>query len=288
MDDKTVTIRNEFLTVEFNCFGAEATSIKDTSGREYLWCGRQDVWGRQAPFLFPICGGLKNDRYILDGKKYNLMKHGFAMRLDYEAEKVNEEKVIFRALGTEEYKAAYPFVYELYVIYELSKNNLSVTYRIENHDERTMYFSIGSHESYAYDGVIEDYAIEFEKPETLKNNIIEAPLLSGKTEIVGENVTHFPLKSEYFAKDSLVFTDVKSERLKFVDKKGRQIAEVHFPGQTNLVLWTIPENGYLCIEPWSGLPDIKGYSGKIEEKAEILSLPRGEVKEIIHDITFGE
>lgn len=287
MDEKIITLKTGKLTVKISSRGAEAKSIKDDSGREYLWSGRLDVWKRQAPFLFPICGSLKEEKYTLRGREYSLKKHGFAMELDFAVESARTDEVIFKAEGTEKYKENYPFSYDLYVIYRLFENRMSVTYRVVNKGEETMYYSVGSHESYAYEGVLEDYAIVFEKPETLVNNLIEAPLLSGKTQLIGEGITHFPLKKEYFSKDSLVFRNLKSEKVSFVGKNGEKIVTVSFKGQNNLVFWTIPENGYFCIEPWSGLPDFKNASGKIEEKAEIIALEKGKTKDITHEITFG-
>ncbi len=287
MEDKIITLKTNRLTVKISCRGAEAKSIKDSAGREYLWCGRLDVWKRQAPFLFPICGSLKEGKYTFEGREYTLMKHGFAMELDFAVESASTEEVIFKATGTEKYKENYPFSYELYVIYRLFENRMSVTYRVVNKGEETMYYSVGSHESYAYEGVLEDYAIVFEKPETLVNNLIEAPLLSGGTELIGEDITYFPLKKEYFSKDSLVFRNLRSEEVSLVGRNGEKIVTVNFKGQNNLVFWTIPENGYFCIEPWSGLPDFKDASGKIEEKAEIIALEKGAVKDITHEITFG-
>ena len=62
-----VTIKNEYLTAKINELGAELKSLvcNDT---EYIWEGRSEVWAGSCPLLFPICGGLKNDKYVLNGK----------------------------------------------------------------------------------------------------------------------------------------------------------------------------------------------------------------------------
>jgi len=62
-----ITIKNEYITASFNKVGAELKSLvyNDT---EYIWEGRSEVWAGSCPLLFPICGGLKNDKYVLNGK----------------------------------------------------------------------------------------------------------------------------------------------------------------------------------------------------------------------------
>ncbi len=79
-----IEIKNEYLLVGINTLGSELAYIKSTGGEDYLWNGDENVWDLRAPVLFPICGGLKDDIYILNNKKYILNKHGFAMNQEFE------------------------------------------------------------------------------------------------------------------------------------------------------------------------------------------------------------
>ena len=76
------TISNKYLTVTINSLGAEVESIKK-EGREILWEGNPDIWAEHSPILFPICGGLKNNKFIFGGKEYNMPKHGYAKRVGW-------------------------------------------------------------------------------------------------------------------------------------------------------------------------------------------------------------
>lgn len=78
MADEITVIENECLKVRIKNFGAEIISVTDKEGREYMWSGDKSVWGYHAPIVFPICGALKDGRYTLSGKSYELGKHGFA------------------------------------------------------------------------------------------------------------------------------------------------------------------------------------------------------------------
>ncbi|MDY3816081.1 MAG: aldose 1-epimerase family protein, partial [Candidatus Limiplasma sp.] len=76
-----ITLRNEALTVTISSLGAEMQSIRDARGRERLWQGDPAVWKGRAPILFPIAGGLKDDGYFLNGKRYDMPKHGYVRQL---------------------------------------------------------------------------------------------------------------------------------------------------------------------------------------------------------------
>ena len=80
-----VTIKNEFITAQFNEVGAELKSLF-CNDREYMWPGHPEVWTGTSPIMFPICSGLKEDKYILNGKEYTLQKHGFARFKTFEVE----------------------------------------------------------------------------------------------------------------------------------------------------------------------------------------------------------
>lgn len=45
---------------------------------EYLYQKKEGFWRRQSPVLFPIVGGLRDGKYVHDGKEYFLSQHGFA------------------------------------------------------------------------------------------------------------------------------------------------------------------------------------------------------------------
>ena len=98
--------------------------------------------------MFPICGGLKNDKYTLNGKEYTLQKHGYARFKTFEVENKTDNYVVFLHKSDAETKESFPFDYELRVIYTLTGKTLSVDYSVKNLSECTMYFSISSHEGY--------------------------------------------------------------------------------------------------------------------------------------------
>ena len=67
-----ISIQNQYLHVEISTRGAELQSIRDSSGNERLWQGDPAFWTGRAQILFPICGGLREDTYYLDGQRYSM------------------------------------------------------------------------------------------------------------------------------------------------------------------------------------------------------------------------
>ena len=142
-----VVLENKEMRVELAEVGAEIRSVK-RDGVEYMWDARAEVWASSAPMCFPICGGLKDDKFVFEGKEYTLNKHGYAKFTLFEVEEKSDNRVVFLHRSDETTKAKFPFDYELRVIYTLEGNSLRIEYDVKNLSGKTMYFNIGSHEAY--------------------------------------------------------------------------------------------------------------------------------------------
>ena len=118
-----IVIKNEFITAKFNEIGAELKSLK-CDDYEYIWGGREDSWNRSCPILFPICGGLNDDKYVFCGKEYTLSKHGFLRDKSFEIEQITDDSVIFLSKSDADTKRRFPFDYELRVVYKLIGKSL--------------------------------------------------------------------------------------------------------------------------------------------------------------------
>ena len=89
-----VTIKSEYLTVVISTMGAELQSVKYDE-KERLWQGDPAFWSGRAPILFPVCGSLRDKKYVYGGKEYSLPQHGFARRSEFNTESVSENKATF-------------------------------------------------------------------------------------------------------------------------------------------------------------------------------------------------
>lgn len=281
-----IKIKNDKLTVEISTYGAELQSIKNTDGIEYIWEGNPEFWSGKAPVLFPICGGLKEDKYLLNGKEYSLPKHGFGRTSEFECEKHDADSAVFLLKSNSETLNSFPFEFELRIIYKLNNNTIDVKYDVKNLSEETMYFSIGAHEGYACPGGIEEYSVCFDEPQTLNSCLLDGNLLDFSTKNIITDSKILQLKQEYFAVDALVFTDVNFSRATLRKNDGTREIIVDFPEHNYMLLWTKPNADYICIEPWCGIPDRVGSGYDITKKEGIIALDANNTYCTHHVITI--
>ncbi|MFH1512817.1 MAG: hypothetical protein ABIG45_05650, partial [Bacillota bacterium] len=242
-----VTIRSEALTAVISTLGAELQSIRDVNGVERLWQGDPQYWAGRAPILFPVAGGFRDDVYELNGKRYSMPKHGFVRKLEWRVECMQGNAVTFLTNQTYE---GFPFLYQLRARFALKDSALSVTYDVANCGQCTFYFGIGAHEGYATPEGIEAYSIIFDEEETLENYELKGNLICRKPVILVENTRELPLLYRYFNVDALVFPTLKSRGVTLRSKLHNRKIRVDFPQHDTLILWTKPDAGFICIEPW--------------------------------------
>lgn len=281
-----ITISNDILKVSISSNKAELMSI-EKNGKEFIWQANSTVWTQRCPILFPICGGLKEDKYTYGGKEYTLPKHGFAKLSEFEVESVTDKKAVFLLRSNEETLKSYPFEFEFRAIFELGNEKLHISYETKNLSDRDMYYSVGAHESYACPNGIEEYSVIFDVPEKLERNPLSGNFVKNERVSLGlgDSVTELPLKYDYFAKESLVFTNLKSRKITLLNRNTKEEISIDFPNHDYLVIWTIPKEGYVCLEPWCGVPDFVGSSFDITEKKGIIAIPSGKSDTRTHTIT---
>lgn len=270
-----VQIQKGGLTARFNEKGAEMKSLC-LNGTEYIWPGDPHFWAGSAPLMFPVCSGLLDDEYCLDGKTYAMQKHGYARFCDFQVESVGEDTATFLLRSDEESRKQYPFDYELRIIYTLSENALNVRYDVKNLSPDTMYFSIGAHEGYYCPEGIEEYDVILPEPETLDSTVLEGNVLGYQKIRVLENSDTLPLKYDYFQVDALVFENLKAKSAVLKNRNTGRSVRVSFPDFDYFLLWTKPGANYICMEPWCGISDRVDADKNFKTKEGILTVPAGE------------
>ena len=145
-------IKNEQLTVEISSLGAELQSIKDAQGNEYLWDGDEQYWNRHSPILFPIVCGLWKDTYRIDGKEYQLGRHGFARDTEFQLISKSEDRITYALTDSEATLKDYPYHFNLAITYRLEGKKLHVIWHVANTDDKQIFFQIGGHPAFLVPG----------------------------------------------------------------------------------------------------------------------------------------
>lgn len=279
-----VSIKNGYLSATFSAVGAELKSLSDGKD-EYIWIGDEKFWAPSCPVLFPICSGLKGDKYTLSGKEYHLTKHGFAKFETFEVEKLCESSVSFVLRANERTLEKYPYHFIFRITYTLDGKKLEVRYDISNEDGSEMYFSVGAHEGYYCPEGIDKYDILLPEKQSLVSTTLTGPNTLGyETLQVTDNSDVLPLDYKYFAVDALVFLDFHGDNVILKNRQTGRAIKVTFRDFPYLLLWTKPGAPYICIEPWCGLADRDDGDGIFETKQGIQHIDTGKVFTRVHTL----
>ena len=282
-----IYLENGDAKVKISEIGAELKSF-NYKGVEYIWQGDENTWEESSPILFPICGGLKDDEFILNNKTYSLKKHGYARFCNFKVESADKNATTFLLKSNAESRAHFPFNYELRVTFALKENVLSVKYDVKNLSDDTMYFSIGAHEGYNCPEGIEDYDVIFPQNETLNSNTVCGSLMEHNTIPIIENSDRIKLDYKYFSIDALIFKDLKSRSATLKNRVTERAIKVDFDGFDYFLLWTIPGASYICMEPWCGMPDSVDSNKDITQKEGIVTVEGGNNFSRTHSISILE
>ncbi|MBQ7373370.1 MAG: aldose 1-epimerase family protein [Clostridia bacterium] len=276
------TIENQVFSVSVESKGAQLKSIfsKET-GIEYLWQGDEKYWMGRAYNLFPYVGRLAKGKYVVGGKEFAMDRHGFARGEEFSLLSSDDLSMTFALKSNERTKAVYPFDFTFLVKFTILNKSLTVTYKVVNDGNLTMYFGLGGHPGFnvPFDGgEFEDYYIHFEK-DCVPTQVFasEKGLITPKTApynlVDGKNI---PLKHYLFDNDAIILTDV----LKSVYLKGKgtdKAVKVSYPNMENLGFWHMPKTDapFVCIEPWMTLPANEGEPEVLETKKNIGVVEKG-------------
>lgn len=282
-----VTMQNEYLIVAVSTRGAEIQSVRTPGGTEFIWEGDPGIWKGRTPILFPICGGLKEDTYTLNGRTYHQQKHGFIRFAEFRILRAEATRLVLASEATEETLETFPWHFTFIVTYQLEGKSLTVSYTVENKENTTMYFNLGGHEGYALPEGIEEYELVFEEEEQLAVNSLSGNLIGhDKKPLMQGRV--LPLKKEYFSVDAIILEELRSRALTLRHKNGGRAVHVAFPDLSHLLVWQVCGAPFVCIEPWNGMPDFADADGDITHKAYITALEGHGSFTSTHTITFTE
>ena len=253
------TIQNQCLTVQVEDLGAQLASIRTPDGEEYLWQGDPDIWARRAPILFPFIGRLREGSYDLDGTAYAISTHGFARDMAFTVTEQGPDRVSLRLTDTPETRAVYPFAFGLTVTYALEGNRLVKSHRVENRSDRDMLYELGAHDGFRVPGPMKEWSVRLSSLEAVRLYGMDGQLMvTPPGEPIPLTEGALPLTPASFGLDTLILDSPPGARAVLTDPLGRPRVAVTFPGFPYLGLWTADkpfDTGYVCIEPWSSLPD---------------------------------
>ena len=283
-----IELKNEQLTVKVATLGAELQSVKDNEGREYLWQAGPE-WPRRSPILFPIVCSVNDDTYVVDGKEYHLPRHGFARDTEFTMISKSDEKVTLALHESEETLKVYPYRFNLAVTYRLEGNKLHVIWHVENTDNQEIHFQIGAHPAFNVPGGKLEGTIKLDNDEPMdslksyadgSHDMIEEPLDAEKGVM--------EISNNFFRNDSVKIHKCQTHRAMLMDTNGKPAVTVDY--KTPVCAFWSPygkQAPFVCIEPWYGIGDPRGWKGEFRDKLLMNHLLPGASFMSKYTITIG-
>lgn len=288
-----VTISNQQLSVVIDPLGAQLQSIQ-FKNREYLWQGNPDIWPNRAPNLFPVCARMRDQQYTVEGIAYSIGIHGFAKLITFNVAQTAPNAVTFSTSDTEETRKIYPFAFRLSISYTLEDSKIIKRFVVENPASTPLYYEAGGHDAFNVpfnDGeTMNDCHIRLvgEDSITPYGHDEEVTLLpKGDTLCFGGGL--IPLKSKPYRLDCFVLDAPESHRAELLDGQGNVKLALEFPLMDYVTLWSKPVDfdcNFVCIEPWTSLPDAAFVGRELKEKVGIHCLEGGQSETTGYDILF--
>ena len=284
-------LQNEHLTVKISHIGAEILSVI-ADGFEFMHTPTEN-WGATAPLLFPICGRLLNSEYSLGGKKFNMNIHGFISKEVFRVVSSSDTELTLVATESPATLAAYPFAFMITVKYTLDGAALSAEYTVTNRSGNIMPFMFGLHPGFMLpmeEGAsFDDYRLDLGVSEALHYPLVNSAFVSKsplrRTLVGGE----LRISEEEICREETLVLGGIGQRARLYREGGRRAISISFSdGFKYLCLWKhpCPDERYLCIEPWSGVPSDGNFDECFDTRENMLRIEPGDSARFFSDFCF--
>lgn len=280
-----ISISSNSLTASIDTMGAQLMSLRKGES-EYLWQGDSNWWPRRAPILCPIVGVLKNGNAESAEGTVTLARHGLARLNQFEVVEQSVSSVTLQLKSTEETRKAYPYDFELKLIFSVAGDTLTQTYEVTNPANVVLPFTLGAHPAFniPIPGVeaasLDQYHLLFTRSWTSYGPSITDEGLCDYTtpQRLIVNSDTLPLSWELIDREkTITLEDVPDRRITLATSTETH-SEAHgiqmdFEGFDYLGIWSAaPGCPFVALEPWCGIADTVDCDGVFEHKPGIMCL----------------
>ena len=280
-----ISISNGSLTASIDTMGAQLMSLRKGES-EYLWQGDSNWWPRRAPILFPIVGVLKDGEAESAEGTISLARHGLARLNQFEVVEQSASSVTLKLQSTEETRKAYPYDFELKLIFSVDGDTLTQSYKVTNPANVVLPFTLGAHPAFniPIPGVeaasLDQYYLLFTHSWTSYGPSITDEGLCDYTtpqRLIVDSDT-LPLSWELIDREKTITLEDVPDRRITLTANAKAASEAHgvqldFEGFDYLGIWSAaPGCPFVALEPWCGIADTVDCDGIFEHKPGIISL----------------
>lgn len=232
--------------------GGMLTSLR-RGDMEYLYIDPVNLDNTQerprcaVPVLFPCCGRMENGVYRAKGREYPMGIHGVAHTSAFQTAAQysgGEAACTLILTSNEETRRSYPYDFEVLLRYSLTGGRLCIRQEYRNAGNGPMPFSYGFH-PYFRVTKLENARVAVRAAQRVNPS-------TGAAEPFGEGEVSLPVTP---AESGALFTGAADAAVLSDTGDGRRVRIAFDSSFQILMLWSICEKGFICIEPWNGVPD---------------------------------
>lgn len=279
-----IEISSKNLRVGINPFGAELEYIKYYN-TNVLW-QRSSLWPEQSPILFPNIGSLLDNYFEYDDQIYHNLIHGFAKRTKFLVKKHTKTKVILTLAHNNETLKIYPFKFNLSIEYKIVNMTLAIKLKVENLNAYPMYFALGIHPGFAYEGLkklLGEYTFKVLEKDYESIDFDQAYVQGTHLEKWGK-MAFSDISKKLVKPRTLCYKDMQ-----IIDLEGDRCSICIRHNMPYTAFWQkVPEGNpeFLCIEAWNGLPDQLGADHSLVNKSNLVKLKNKSIFKTYYNITY--
>lgn len=290
MTSPNLRLSNDHLAIVVSPMGAELRSLCTADGVEFLWQGDEATWLERSPLLFPLHGRPRDGLAVYEGQSYPFERHGFARTQGFEPTGGDETSVRFSLSDNAETRVSFPYGFELAAAYTLSGATLTIEAVVTNRETaRAMPFSFGFHPGFAWplpgNETKEGHSIHLVSSRDIHlHRLVDGNVMGDAVESwPGE--LQLPLDESLFRPSAMILKGASPRALSYRGQSGPvvRIATENFP---NLGIWSTGSGRFVCIEPWSALPQAASYFGDVAGRPDVTVLAPGEQARFAMHITI--
>ena len=197
------------------------------------------------PILFPICGPLENKKYENNGVMYNMANHGLARIYPWKVVQIDIKdkaciKIEFNSSAIT--RKSYPFDFKVVYTYTLKGNMLTLDQEYINNSEVAMPMYAGFHPYFKISDKSKlNYEIDASKYLDFEDQLVKS--YKGRLDMTNEQ-------------ESKIFLDAKNHQVAFYDECFKRKISMQYSREFKyVVLWSVIDKDFICVEPWMAKPD---------------------------------
>ncbi|MCR8613052.1 MAG: hypothetical protein NC236_01060 [Mycoplasma sp.] len=195
------------------------------------------IWQKKFPILFPVIG--ISNGWLRNNEIIELKKHGYWNDIDFEISKISNENISLEGMLN---NSIYPYSFDINQEILLNDNSIIISTKIKNTSNEKAFFQFGYHPAFNIDDSSKLNIKSSKVIETHLDGLIKETKMDSDISI---SSLEFP--------DVDTYSFFDSNKIKLINKD--MIIDVEHNHKI-ISIWRKDKEKFICLEPWSNLPDI--------------------------------